>query len=557
MKRARFVLGILATVVFACLAACARPMKTCVLQPPYAPTAAGVESSFQWLLDNLAQCDESLDLIVLPEFSDVPARTATAAEYHAAVSNNNARLLAACAATAKRCHAVLFVNAIHETPAGIRNTTYAYDRTGACVGHYYKRHVTAGEHRTLGFDVSYTREWSKPYMLEIEGVRYAFLTCYDFYFFESFSNLARFKPDIVIGCSLQRSDRLDALEFINAFCAYNTAAYLVRASVSMGLDSKVGGSSMIVEPTGRILGNMQSRVGALTVTFDPQKKYLKPAGFGNPPNTHPAYCEIGRRPWQYRPAGSAIATWFAEAAPKRLCAHRGFSTVAPENSLAAFGSAVALGASEIEFDLWWTKDGEIVSIHDATLERVSDGHGKVYEKTLAELRQCDFGAKHGRHFAGLKILTFEDLLRKLSCHTLMNIHLKSLQDQPWDEAHLRRVLDLIDEYDARKHVYFMTENEPLQDQLARLVPDIPRCMGHDGRQPDKIVERALAHKCQMVQLFKPHFDQSTVDRAHAAGLRCNVFFADDPAEAKRYLDMGIDTILTNDYLPIATATGLK
>ena len=89
------------------------PLKTRVLQPPYAPTAAGVETSFRWLLDGLAACDESLDLIVLPEFSDVPARTATAAEYHAAVSNNNARLLKACAETAKRCRATLFVNAIH------------------------------------------------------------------------------------------------------------------------------------------------------------------------------------------------------------------------------------------------------------------------------------------------------------------------------------------------------------------------------------------------------------------------------------------------------------
>lgn len=534
-----------------------RPMKTRVLQPPYAPTAAGVEASFQWLLDGLKACDESLDLIVLPEFSDVPARTATAAEYHQAVSNNNARLLAACAETAKRCRAVLFVNAIHETPAGIRNTTYAYDRTGSCVGRYYKRHVTAGERDALGFDVSYTRQWEKPYMLEIDGIRYAFLTCYDFYFFESFSNIARFRPDIVIGCSLQRSDRLDALEFINAFCAYNTAAYLVRASVSMGLDSKVGGSSMVVAPTGRILGNMQSRVGALTVTFDPFAKYLKPAGFGNPPNTHPAYCEIGRRPWQYRPAGSAIAPWFAEAAPKRLCAHRGFSAVAPENSLAAFGSAVALGAAEIEFDLWWTKDGEIVSLHGATLDRVSDGTGKVYEKTFAELRQCDFGAKHGQHFAGLRILRFEDILRKLACHTIMNVHLKSLGDREWDEANLRKVLALIDEYDARRHVYFMTGSGRLQDQLAKLAPDVPRCMGHDSRQPDRIVERALEHGCRMVQLFKPHFTRETVDRAHAAGLRCNVFFADDPAEAKRYLEMGIDTILTNDYLPIATATGLN
>ena len=77
-----------------------------------------------------------------------------------------------------------------------------------------------------------------------------------------------------------------------------------------------------------------------------------------------------------------------------------------------------------------------------------------------------------------------------------------------------------------------------------------------GARPD-IVDRAIEHKCQMVQLFKPYFDQSTVDRAHAAGLRVNVFWSDDPAEAKKFLDMGIDTILTNDYLLIANATGLR
>ena len=48
-----------------------------------------------------------------------------------------------------------------------------------------------------------------------------------------------------------------------------------------------------------------------------------------------------------------------------------------------------------------------------------------------------------------------------------------------------------------------------------------------------------------------------IDRAHAAGLRVNVFWSDDPAEAKKFLDMGVDTILTNDYLPIANATGLR
>ena len=61
----------------------------------------------------------------------------------------------------------------------------------------------------------------------------------------------------------------------------------------------------------------------------------------------------------------------------------------------------------------------------------------------------------------------------------------------------------------------------------------------------------------MVQLFKPYFDQALVDKAKAAGLRVNVFWSDDPDEAKKLLDMGVDTILTNDYQPISSATGWR
>ncbi len=536
----------------------AQNMKTRIIQPLFAQDEAGLYDSFQWTLDALERCDPSLDLIVLPEFSDFPGLVKTRDAFLSAVSHNNARLLAACAATARRCGATLFVNAIHETKTGLRNTTHAFNADGVCVGRYDKQHVTNKERDVYGLDVSYTMEWSRPRVIEIAGVRYAFLTCYDFYFYENFANIARQRPDVVIGCSHPRSDRHDALETMPRFCAYNTAAYVIRASVSMGLDSTLGGCSMVATPSGEVIGNLHSQVGELTVEFDPHAKYLKPAGYGNPPSTHPEYVEIGRRPWKYRPAGSSIIPGFAAAPAKRICAHRGFNTIAPENSLPAFGAAVALGASEIEFDLWWTRDGEVVSIHDPTLDRVSDGTGFVYEHTFDELRGLDFGAKRGERFAGLRILRFEDILRKFSCHTLMNIHLKDL-GKAWDEATLRKVVSLIYDYDAQGHVYFMTSCGPLQDQLARLAPDIPRCMGYNGSKnarPD-IVDRAIEHRCQMVQLFKPWFDQSTVDRAHAAGIRCNVFFSDDPEEARRYLDMGIDTILTNDSLSIANATGLQ
>ena len=535
-----------------------RTVRACVFQPPYALSVSDIEATMQWEFEKLRQCDESLDVIVLPEASDRQAKLGAKDDVVAVAKRYNAELLSLCAETARRCGATLFVNALDFTPSGARNTTFAFDRTGALAGKYDKQHLTAGEHRDWGLDASYMWDWSEPTILEIGGIRYAFLTCYDFYFYENFANIARYRPDVIIGCSHQRSDPHGVLETIGRYVAYNTGAYLVRSSVSMGPKSQVGGCSMIVAPDGEVLGNLYSRVGTLTVEFDPHEKYLKPMGFGNPAGLHSDYIEKGRRPWKYRPAGSATVPGFADAPAKRLCAHRGFSTIAPENGLAAFGAAVALGAAEIEFDLWWTKDGEIVSIHDSTLDRVSDGTGKVFDHTYAELASLDFGAKKGPHFRGTRILRFEDILRKLSCHTIMNIHMKD-RGGAWEDANVRKVIRLIDAYDARRHVYFMTSCGPLQDQLARLAPDIPRCMGNAGDNkghPD-IVDRAIAHKCQMVQLFKPYFDQALVDRAKAAGLRVNVFWSDDPEEAKRFLDMGVDTILTNDYQPISASTGLR
>ena len=534
----------------------ASPMKARVIQQFFAQDKAGLDKSFEWTINELNKCDESLDIIVLPEFSEVPGKTSGKEEFLTTSRQNGAVLLDVCARTAKRCSSLVFVGAVDHSIEVPRNTIFIYDRQGELIGKYYKEHLTRGEWSKL--DKSYTEEWTQPYILDIEGVRYAFLTCYDFYFYENFANIARWKPDIIIGASHQRSDTFRALDIINTFCAYNTGAYLVRASVSMGLDSELGGCSSIVAPTGEILGTLRSEITTLDSTFDPKKKYLKPAGYGNPPSLHSEYIEIGRRPWKYRPGGSAIVTPFPEAPEKRLCAHRGFSAVAPENSLAALGAAVALGASEVEFDLWWTRDGEIVSIHDATLDRVSTGTGHVYEKTYAELLDYDFGIKAGEHFKGLKILKFEEILKKLSCHTIMNIHLKSIVDEPWDETVIKKLIDLIYAYDAQDHVYFMSENGALQDQLARVAPDIPRCMGRKGKEGD-IVDEALKHKCSMVQFSKrdPDFSQSLVDKAKANGLRCNIFYADDPEEAAKYFAMGIDTILTNDYQVISDATGCK
>jgi glycerophosphoryl diester phosphodiesterase len=85
-------------------------------------------------------------------------------------------------------------------------------------------------------------------------------------------------------------------------------------------------------------------------------------------------------------------------------------------------------------------------------------------------------------------------------------------------------------------------------------PDIAVCVGWDGnKEPMSMVDRAIELGAYKVQLFKPYFNEETVKKAHAHGILCNVFYADDPEEAKAYFEMGIDTVLTNDYLTVYNA----
>lgn len=522
-------------------------MKACVIQPPYSTDHSKSDEHFKYYIDYMDKCDPSMDLIVLPEMSDIPCLAKTEEQRLESVAKYNEIVLKKASETAKRCDAILFINARYDTGKGTINTTYAFDRKGNIAGKYFKQHPVASEVAMREYDSDYSFEHSEPTVIEIDGIRYGFLTCYDFYFYENFSNLARYNLDIIIGCSHQRSDTHDALEIITRFLAYNTNAYVVRSSVSMGEDSPLGGSSMIVAPDGKVITNMHSNVGMATAEFDVKSKYFKPAGYGNPPSAHYEYIEIGRRPWKYRPAGSAICLPDERMPYPRVCAHRGFNTVAPENSMPAFGSAIGMGADEIEFDLWPTKDGEIVSIHDDNLDRVSDGIGKVYDYTYEELLKYDFGFKFGEKFKGLKIIKFEEILKKFACHTIMNIHIKTIDnDCEYDPEILKKIIGLIEKYDCKKYVYFMSGNDNLLRLAGELAPDICRCCG-GGNDRWGIVDRAIKYGCKKVQLFKPFFNQEMIDKAHANNIICNVFWSDDEEETKKFLDMGIDTILTNDY----------
>ena len=542
-------------------------MKICLIQPPYAKTRERGDACFRREIEMLRAIRDA-DCIVLPEYSDVlwaaPDRETVIAEHE----KNAPVLFEECREAAVRCGAVVFCNTLDfaDSPLG-RNTTWMLDPAGALVGKYAKRHLPPLERDTLGLDPSVTETCEPPVILPYGGVRYAFLTCYDFYFYEAFPMIARARPDIIVGCSLQRSDRHAASEIMCRHLAYNTNATVLRCSVSMadepGTPSDVCGASMIVSPSGDVLKALGGEVGVVTAEIDPHAKYCKAAGFGRAPAAHWEYTEYGRNPRQYRPSGPAMVPDDSRMPYPRICAHRGFNTIAPENSLPAFGAAVAMGAEEIEFDLWETADHEIVSLHDANLDRVSTGTGFVWDHTLESLGKLDFGVKTAPAFEGMKILTLREILEQFACQVVMNVHVKSRDDvNPLPEAYLRKMIGLIRQFGAEKHCYFMSGNPALLCQLRDLAPDIARCAGADGDVHGDLVEKALACGCSKIQLFSPHFRHNPpdfakqqIDKAHENGIRVNLFYSDDRVEAAKYLAMGVDTILTNDYNRVSQAIG--
>ena len=533
-------------------------MKAFIIQPYYSLNGKDdIEKCFEKQCALMDECDDSADIIVLPEYCDCQSYMGSNELSYKTRDKYNALFDKKVKETAKRCKALVFANYGYKGQDGLyRNVTFGVDKNGKTVAKYFKAHPAPSEVNDTFMNSDYSYEYNEPYVVEIDGVRYGFMTCYDFYMYESFAPLARKGVDVIIGCSHQRSDTHQALEIIGRFLCYNTNAYLLRASISLGEDSPICGSSMAVAPDGTMLGNMKSKVGILKVEFDTKKKYYKKKGFyGTELVSHYEYIDDGRRPWLYRNGGSAMVAQDKYMPYPRVCAHRGFNTIAPENSMPAFGAAVALGAEEIEFDLWMTKDGELVSIHDPTLDRTSNGTGKIGEYTLKELKELDFGVKQNEYFKGLEIITFEEILKKFACQTIMNIHVKECEDGRKKER-AQKIVELLYRYDCEQHCYIMSSDFELHKIFMEIAPNLHRCMGAFGKEEDHaiLVDKAIEYGCQKVQFYKPYFkyfDKSMVDKAHDNRIICNVFWSDNENETIKFLDMGIDTILSNDYLKIS------
>lgn len=242
----------------------------------------------------------------------------------------------------------------------------------------------------------------------------------------------------------------------------------------------------------------------------------------------------------------------------RVCAHRGFSAVAPESTMAAFGAAVAIGCEEMEMDLWQSADGVIVSSHDDSLERVSNGTGELKDHTYAQLLQLDFGSKFSPEFEGTKIASFEEILQRYAGRIVLNLHLRhENQGEAFLEGYIRNIVALIEKYGNEKYCYFMASRIETLRLLQDIAPGIERCAGEEPYRPcDYLLQKALETGCTKIQLFSPFFERYDeelgqdcvlymVRAAHEKGIVCNLCIADSPQLSLKYLAAGVDTLLTN------------
>ena len=108
-----------------------------------------------------------------------------------------------------------------------------------------------------------------------------------------------------------------------------------------------------------------------------------------------------------------------------VIAHRGASSYAPENTLAAFDLALHMGCRHLELDVDFTRDGHIVVIHDETVDRTTNGTGPVGSHTLAELRALDAGSWFGPQFAGERIPMFAEVLERYHGRAHLHTEIKA------------------------------------------------------------------------------------------------------------------------------------
>lgn len=247
-------------------------MKVTVVQPSYYMGENPDAKIAEFLLKEAEKVEEN-GLILLPEYSNAGGISDAESEIKAMARAKS--MLEKAKDIAKNKKAYVSINVLEKRDGNIRNSTYLFNKNGENVFIYDKLHLPPSE-----VNLKVKRGDGKcNCTCIVDGIRFAFMTCYDIYFNEQIEHIASFKPEIILVPGYQRGERVDIIEAQAKLTAFRCNAFLLRASFSMESDEK-GGCAMVVAPDGKIIDSLGKKVGSLTVDIDATKKYMRPAGFG-------------------------------------------------------------------------------------------------------------------------------------------------------------------------------------------------------------------------------------------------------------------------------------
>lgn len=227
-----------------------------------------------------------------------------------------------------------------------------------------------------------------------------------------------------------------------------------------------------------------------------------------------------------------------------VVAHRGNSWIAPQNTMAAFESAWRAGADLVELDIQLAADGEIVVIHDGTVDATTDGSGEVGAMTLPELRALDAGSWFSPAFAGQRIPTLGEVLRFLVDRPGTDLLLE-LKDV-WSPDDAARVTDAIRAAGLADRVVVQSFFPQTVAALRDVAPTLRRGLlverHHDGLVAGCAELGAMACNPSVAMVLA---DAGLVPALHVAGLQVMVWTADDVAEWEALTAAGVDAIITD------------
>ncbi|NMH69402.1 glycerophosphodiester phosphodiesterase [Bacillus sp. RO3] len=233
-------------------------------------------------------------------------------------------------------------------------------------------------------------------------------------------------------------------------------------------------------------------------------------------------------------------------------AHRGATGYAPENTIAGFDLAVDMKADYIEIDVQRSEDGELVVIHDTTVDRTTDGTGRVGDLTLVELKSLDAGSWKGEEFAGERIPTFHEVLERYHGKVGILIELKAPEQYPGMEE---QVADALKERHLDRpqngKIIVQSFNVLSMKKMDQLLPEVP--IGVLISNSALTTEEAIKQFSSFADWFNPSYKlvmEELVDRVHSHDMKIGSWTVRNQETADFLFDMKVDAIITDypDYV---------